>query len=160
MVTFGATAWIPTIQAFAFFEIGPLVTGLLVAGRVGSGIGAVPTLFPPSAASSWYLDADEKSRSHTTATICCEHRYRLAVVRAEMRVRQGSLNPNHGNLFERIGSLKQRAIDSGVRGSLRHDQPDARLSSMRIVASAKTLMGAMISTCLAPNKTIRELYDR
>src|SRR6266851_5254574 len=33
---------IPTVQAFAFFlEIGPLVTGLLVAGRVGSGIGAV-----------------------------------------------------------------------------------------------------------------------
>jgi hypothetical protein len=104
MVTFGATAWIPTIQAFAFFEIGPLVTGLPVAGRVGSGIGAVPTLFPPSAASSWYLDADEKSRSHTTATICREHRYRLASVRAEMRVRQGSLNPNHGNLFERNGS--------------------------------------------------------
>lgn len=42
MVTFGATAWIPTVQALAFFlEIGPLVTGLLVAGRVGSGIGAV-----------------------------------------------------------------------------------------------------------------------
>ena len=39
---FGATAWIPTVQALAFFvEIGPLVTGLLVAGRVGSGIGAV-----------------------------------------------------------------------------------------------------------------------
>ena len=42
LVTFGATAWIPTVQALAFFvEIGPLVTGLLVAGRVGSGIGAV-----------------------------------------------------------------------------------------------------------------------
>ncbi len=39
---FGATAVIPTVQALAFFlEIGPLVTGLLVAGRVGSGIGAV-----------------------------------------------------------------------------------------------------------------------
>jgi phospholipid/cholesterol/gamma-HCH transport system permease protein len=38
---FGATAWIPAVQALAFFiEIGPLVTGLLVAGRVGSGIGA------------------------------------------------------------------------------------------------------------------------
>jgi phospholipid/cholesterol/gamma-HCH transport system permease protein len=38
LVTFGATAWIPTVQALAFFiEIGPLVTGLLVAGRVGSG---------------------------------------------------------------------------------------------------------------------------
>src|SRR6185369_1760682 len=36
------TAWIPNVQALAFFlEIGPLVTGLLVAGRVGSGIGAV-----------------------------------------------------------------------------------------------------------------------
>jgi phospholipid/cholesterol/gamma-HCH transport system permease protein len=42
LVTFGATAWIPTVQAMAFFlEVGPLVTGLLVAGRVGSGIGAV-----------------------------------------------------------------------------------------------------------------------
>ena len=42
LVTFGASAVIPTVQAFAFFlEIGPLVTGLLVAGRVGSGIGAV-----------------------------------------------------------------------------------------------------------------------
>jgi phospholipid/cholesterol/gamma-HCH transport system permease protein len=42
LVTFGAAAWIPTIQALSFFlEIGPLVTGLLVAGRVGSGIGAV-----------------------------------------------------------------------------------------------------------------------
>jgi phospholipid/cholesterol/gamma-HCH transport system permease protein len=42
LVIFGATAVIPTVQAFAFFlEIGPLVTGLLVAGRVGSGIGAV-----------------------------------------------------------------------------------------------------------------------
>ena len=41
-VTFGATAVIPTVQALAFIlEIGPLVTGLLVAGRVGSGIGAV-----------------------------------------------------------------------------------------------------------------------
>src|SRR6476620_5863207 len=42
LVSFGATAVIPTVQAFAFFlEIGPLVTALLVAGRVGSGIGAV-----------------------------------------------------------------------------------------------------------------------
>src|ERR1700675_4564530 len=42
LVTFGAAAMIPTVQALAFFvEIGPLVTGLLVAGRVGSGIGAV-----------------------------------------------------------------------------------------------------------------------
>ena len=42
LATFGATAIIPTVQAFAFFlEIGPLVTGLLVAGRVGSGIGAI-----------------------------------------------------------------------------------------------------------------------
>jgi phospholipid/cholesterol/gamma-HCH transport system permease protein len=42
LVMFGATALIPTVQALAFFlEIGPLVTGLLVAGRVGSGIGAV-----------------------------------------------------------------------------------------------------------------------
>lgn len=42
LVMFGAAAVIPTVQAFAFFlEIGPLVTALLVAGRVGSGIGAV-----------------------------------------------------------------------------------------------------------------------
>jgi phospholipid/cholesterol/gamma-HCH transport system permease protein len=42
LVMFGAASIIPTVQAFAFFlEIGPLVTGLLVAGRVGSGIGAV-----------------------------------------------------------------------------------------------------------------------
>jgi phospholipid/cholesterol/gamma-HCH transport system permease protein len=42
LVRFGATDWIPTVQALGFFlEIGPLVTGLLVAGRVGSGIGAV-----------------------------------------------------------------------------------------------------------------------
>jgi phospholipid/cholesterol/gamma-HCH transport system permease protein len=42
LVMFGATAIIPAVQALAFFlEIGPLVTGLLVAGRVGSGIGAV-----------------------------------------------------------------------------------------------------------------------
>ena len=42
LVTFGATAIIPAVQALSFFlEIGPLVTGLLVAGRVGSGIGAV-----------------------------------------------------------------------------------------------------------------------
>src|SRR6202790_2287641 len=42
LVTFGASAMIPTVQALAFFvEIGPLVAGLLIAGRVGSGIGAV-----------------------------------------------------------------------------------------------------------------------
>lgn len=42
LVMFGASAISPTVQALAFFlEIGPLVTGLLVAGRVGSGIGAV-----------------------------------------------------------------------------------------------------------------------
>src|SRR5260221_11583538 len=42
LVTFGATAMIPAVQALAFFvEIGPLVVGLLIAGRVGSGIGAV-----------------------------------------------------------------------------------------------------------------------
>lgn len=39
---FGASSMIPTVQALAFFlEIGPLVAGLLLAGRVGSGIGAV-----------------------------------------------------------------------------------------------------------------------
>jgi phospholipid/cholesterol/gamma-HCH transport system permease protein len=42
LMTFGAGAMIPTVQALAFFvEIGPLVAGLLLAGRVGSGIGAV-----------------------------------------------------------------------------------------------------------------------
>jgi phospholipid/cholesterol/gamma-HCH transport system permease protein len=42
MVMFGAGAMIPSVQAIAFFiEIGPLVAGLLLAGRVGSGIGAV-----------------------------------------------------------------------------------------------------------------------
>ena len=42
LVTFGAGALIPTVQALAFFvEIGPLVAALLLAGRVGSGIGAV-----------------------------------------------------------------------------------------------------------------------
>ena len=42
LVTFGATAEIPAVQSLSFFvEIGPLVVGLLVAGRVGSGIGAV-----------------------------------------------------------------------------------------------------------------------
>ena len=42
LVMFGASTIIPTVQAFAFFlEIGPLVTALLVAGRVGSSIGAV-----------------------------------------------------------------------------------------------------------------------
>jgi phospholipid/cholesterol/gamma-HCH transport system permease protein len=42
LITFGAEVEIPTVQSLAFFvEIGPLVAGLLLAGRVGSGIGAV-----------------------------------------------------------------------------------------------------------------------
>lgn len=42
LVMFGAGAMIPAVQALAFFvEIGPLVAALLLAGRVGSGIGAV-----------------------------------------------------------------------------------------------------------------------
>lgn len=42
LVTFGAGAMIPAVQSIAFFvEIGPLVAALLVAGRVGAGIGAV-----------------------------------------------------------------------------------------------------------------------
>lgn len=42
LVGFGAAAMIPTVQSLAFFvEIGPLVTALLVSGRVGAGIGAV-----------------------------------------------------------------------------------------------------------------------
>ncbi len=41
LIQFGAEAMIPTVQALAFFnEIGPLIAGLLVAGRVGAGIGA------------------------------------------------------------------------------------------------------------------------
>src|SRR5208282_246423 len=41
LVAFGATALIPRVQSLSFFvEIGPLVTALLVAGRVGAGIGA------------------------------------------------------------------------------------------------------------------------
>jgi phospholipid/cholesterol/gamma-HCH transport system permease protein len=41
LVQFGAEVMIPTLQSASFFnELGPLVTGLLVAGRVGAGIGA------------------------------------------------------------------------------------------------------------------------
>jgi phospholipid/cholesterol/gamma-HCH transport system permease protein len=41
LVRFGAQAMIPTVQSLSFFnELGPLVAGLLVAGRVGAGIGA------------------------------------------------------------------------------------------------------------------------
>jgi phospholipid/cholesterol/gamma-HCH transport system permease protein len=41
LVRFGAEAMIPTLQSASFFnELGPLVTGLLIAGRVGAGIGA------------------------------------------------------------------------------------------------------------------------
>ena len=41
LVEFGAEALIPAVQSLSFFnEIGPLITGLLVAGRVGAGIGA------------------------------------------------------------------------------------------------------------------------
>src|ERR1700693_1787958 len=41
MIRFGAQAMIPTVQSLAFFnELGPLVAGLLVAGRGGGGRGA------------------------------------------------------------------------------------------------------------------------
>ncbi|AXC12016.1 ABC transporter permease protein [Acidisarcina polymorpha] len=41
LVQFGAEAMIPGLQSMSFFnELGPLVTGLLLAGRVGAGIGA------------------------------------------------------------------------------------------------------------------------
>ncbi len=41
LVQFGAAAEIPVFQSLAFFnELGPLVAALLMAGRVGSGIGA------------------------------------------------------------------------------------------------------------------------
>ncbi len=41
LVQFGGEGLLPSVQSLAFFnEIGPLLAGLLVAGRVGSGIGA------------------------------------------------------------------------------------------------------------------------
>jgi len=41
LIRFGASASIPAVQALSFFvEIGPLVAGLLIAGRVGAGMGA------------------------------------------------------------------------------------------------------------------------
>ena len=41
LIQFGAEAMIPSLQSMSFFnELGPLVTGLLIAGRVGAGIGA------------------------------------------------------------------------------------------------------------------------
>jgi phospholipid/cholesterol/gamma-HCH transport system permease protein len=41
LIRFGASAWIPEVQALSFFvEIGPLVAALLIAGRVGAGMGA------------------------------------------------------------------------------------------------------------------------
>jgi len=41
LIRFGASAWIPGVQSLAFFiEIGPLLAALLVAGRVGGGMGA------------------------------------------------------------------------------------------------------------------------
>jgi phospholipid/cholesterol/gamma-HCH transport system permease protein len=42
LVRFGAAAMVPAVQSLGFFiEIGPLLTALLVSGRVGAGIGAV-----------------------------------------------------------------------------------------------------------------------
>ncbi|MBV8050078.1 MAG: ABC transporter permease [Acidobacteriaceae bacterium] len=42
LTMFGATGLIPKVQSLGFFvEIGPLLAALLVAGRVGAGIGAV-----------------------------------------------------------------------------------------------------------------------
>jgi phospholipid/cholesterol/gamma-HCH transport system permease protein len=41
LIHFGAESYIPTVQSLSFFsDIGPLVVGLLIAGRVGAGIGA------------------------------------------------------------------------------------------------------------------------
>jgi phospholipid/cholesterol/gamma-HCH transport system permease protein len=41
LIRFGAESYIPTVQSLSFFsDIGPLVVGLLIAGRVGAGIGA------------------------------------------------------------------------------------------------------------------------
>ena len=42
LVHFGAASMVPMVQCLGFFiEVGPLLTALLVAGRVGAGIGAV-----------------------------------------------------------------------------------------------------------------------
>jgi phospholipid/cholesterol/gamma-HCH transport system permease protein len=49
LVRFGAEAMIPAVQSLGFFnEIGPLVAALLIAGRVGSGIGAEANKSMPS----------------------------------------------------------------------------------------------------------------
>jgi ABC-type transport system involved in resistance to organic solvents, permease component len=41
LIKFGASAWIPEVQCLSFFiEVGPLVAALLIAGRVGAGMGA------------------------------------------------------------------------------------------------------------------------
>ena len=41
LIKFGASAWIPELQCLSFFvEIGPLVAALLIADRVGAGMGA------------------------------------------------------------------------------------------------------------------------
>jgi phospholipid/cholesterol/gamma-HCH transport system permease protein len=41
MERFGASSMIPAVMTIAFFrEMGPLITGLLISGRVGAGIGA------------------------------------------------------------------------------------------------------------------------
>jgi len=41
LIRFGASAWIPQVQSLSFFiEIGPLLAALLIAGRVGAGMGA------------------------------------------------------------------------------------------------------------------------
>jgi phospholipid/cholesterol/gamma-HCH transport system permease protein len=41
MATFGAEAWLPAMVAISIVrEIGPVITGLICAGKVGSGIGA------------------------------------------------------------------------------------------------------------------------
>ena len=41
LIRFGAESYIPTVQSLSFFsDIGPLIVGLLVAGRVGAGIAA------------------------------------------------------------------------------------------------------------------------
>lgn len=41
MVQFGAESWIPVMVGLTIIrEMGPIITGLIVAGKVGSGIGA------------------------------------------------------------------------------------------------------------------------
>ena len=110
-------------------------------------------------APSSYLDADERSWSHTTATIC-EQRYRPAPAHREMRARQGLLNPNHGDLFERTAPLFQATSHKFRSSWLSSLRPAGCESCPRCELSRPLkLMEATISGYLVSNKIIRELHD-